>query len=257
MSKQDINEIVVENSTNSPPPPIQQEKFKGNIGYNCSECSSLIEILSINEDNLEFKCTNNNNHNNKLNIRIYLEKMKKNIDNKNLNDICEKHNNQYNFYCLDCKYHICEKCISSKIHKAHNKRYLKEEQPNEEDINIIKNKIEYYNSKIRSIKQNKIKEFKKELNNNKIKEKEETNKIMKMNKIRKIKELKLNEEKYINDINEIKRKYENEIKLRKIKYEKEINEINNKYKIIYNKEMIMNKNKIKELNYYIIKIQII
>ena len=143
MSKQDINEIVVENSTNSPPPPIQQENFKGTIGYNCSECSSLIEILSINEDNLEFKCTNNNNnHNNKLKIRNYLEKIKKNIDNKNLNDLCEKHNNQYNFYCLDCKYHICEKCISSKIHKAHNKRYLKEEQPNEEDINIIKNKIE-------------------------------------------------------------------------------------------------------------------
>ena len=43
-------------------------------------------------------------------------------------------------------------------------QYLKEEQPNEEDINIIKNKIEYYNSKIRSIKRNKIKEFKKELN---------------------------------------------------------------------------------------------
>ena len=104
------------------------------------------------------------NHNNKLNIRNYLEKMKKNIDNKNLNDICEKHNNQYTFYCLDCKYHICEKCISSKFHKEHNKRYLKEEQPNEEDINIIKNKIEYYNNKIKSTKQNKIKEFKKELN---------------------------------------------------------------------------------------------
>ena len=28
-----------------------------------------------------------------------------------MDDLCEKHNNQYNFYCLDCKYHICEKCI--------------------------------------------------------------------------------------------------------------------------------------------------
>ena len=182
MSKLDKNEIGVDNSINSPPPPIQQEKFQGNIGYNCPECSSLIEILSFKEDILKFKCINNNNHSNKLKLNNYLEKMKKYINNKNLNNICEKHNNQYTFYCLDCKCHICEKCINSKLHKTHNKRYLKEEQPNEEDINIIKNKIEYYNSKIRSIKQNKIKEFKKELNNNKIKEKEETKKTIKMNK---------------------------------------------------------------------------
>ena len=42
------------------PPPIQQEQKIENIGYNCSECSSLIEILSIDEDEncLSFKCTN-------------------------------------------------------------------------------------------------------------------------------------------------------------------------------------------------------
>ena len=76
MSKQDINEIANDNSINSPPPPAQ-ELNKENIGYNCSECSSLIEIISIEENNLEFKCVNNNNHNNKLKINNYLEKMKK------------------------------------------------------------------------------------------------------------------------------------------------------------------------------------
>ena len=50
------------------------------------------------------------------------------------------------------------------------------------------------------------------------------------------------------DIIGIKRKYENEIKLRKLKYEKNIKNINNKYKMIYNKEIILNKNKLKVLD---------
>ena len=86
------------------------------------------------------------------------------------------------------------------------------------------------------------------LKNNKLKENKRVKQIIKVNKIKKIKELKSNKDKYIDDINEIKRKYENEIKLRKIKYETDNNNINNKYKIIYNKEIIMNKNKIKELD---------
>ena len=43
--------------------PETPEVFKLNeIYYNCSECSSSVEILSINEkeSNIEFKCINNN-----------------------------------------------------------------------------------------------------------------------------------------------------------------------------------------------------
>ena len=29
-----------------------------NIYYNCSECSSIIEILSLNKNQIEFKCNN-------------------------------------------------------------------------------------------------------------------------------------------------------------------------------------------------------
>ena len=76
MLNEDINEISIDYSINSPPPPIQKEQIEENIGYNCAECSSLIEILSIDENNLEFKCMNNNNHNNKLKIYSYIEKMK-------------------------------------------------------------------------------------------------------------------------------------------------------------------------------------
>ena len=248
MSKKDLNEKEADNSINSPPPPAQ-EQDKENIGYNCPECSSLIEILSIKEDNLEFKCVSNENHCNTLKINNYLEKMKQYIDKKNLNDKCEKHSKEYRVYCFDCKCHLCKECLKTKIHKKHQRVLIEEEeQPTEEELNIIKNKIEYYKDKIKNIKENKINQFKNELKNNKIKENKRTKQIIKVNKIKKIKELKSNKDKYIDDINEIKRKYETEKKLRKIKYETDNNNINNKYKIIYNKEIILNKNKIKELN---------
>ena len=38
-------------------PQLKQIQLNNNIGYNCSECSSLIEILSINEDDLSMKYT--------------------------------------------------------------------------------------------------------------------------------------------------------------------------------------------------------
>ena len=43
------------------------------INYNCTECSSPIEIISINENecSIEFKCINNN-HNKKISINKYI-----------------------------------------------------------------------------------------------------------------------------------------------------------------------------------------
>ena len=40
--------------------PIATQISQTSLYYNCSECSSLIEIISINDDNniIEFKCLN-------------------------------------------------------------------------------------------------------------------------------------------------------------------------------------------------------
>ena len=231
------------------------EDNEEDIGYNCSECSSLIEIISINEDNntIEFNCINNHNYN-IIKIKDYLEKMKKYKENKNTN--CEMHknkkNNEYINYCFDCKYHICAECLKSKIHKNHNKINIFE-QPDEEILSIIQNRIEGYNEKINNLnleKDYKIADLKKRLNNNIIKENEKIKQILNINKTSKEKELKINNKIYIDDIIEIKRKYEEEIKIRKIQYEKENNKINNKYKFINNKEEAINKNKIKEIMYF-------
>ena len=129
MSRQVTKKIKANNnSLNSSLKSSQEEKIKSNIGYNCPECSSLIEIISINDNILEFKCINNENHSNKIKINDYFEKMKKYIDNKNLNDKCENHNDEYKVYCLNCKSHLCKECLPPRMHKTHNKKILGEEK---------------------------------------------------------------------------------------------------------------------------------
>ena len=151
-------------------PPTPYSDIKENLGYNCIEYSSLIEILSIDEQNntIEFKCINKHN-NIKSTIKEYLEKMKRYNDITNLNDNCEVHNNQKNEYskfvnfCFDCKSHLCKECLKTKKHKNHNKSYIFELQPNEEDLNKIKKKFEKIHNDIKNLKiekENKIKEIK-------------------------------------------------------------------------------------------------
>ena len=66
--------------------------------------------------------------------------------------------------------------------------------------------------------------------------------------VNKEKELKSNDKKYIDDIKEIKKRYEKEIILRKNIYEKEKKNINNKYKIKIDKEKIKYQYKIQKIN---------
>ena len=250
-----------EDDSAPPTPQLEQIQLENNnIGYNCPECSSLIEILAINEDNntIEFNCINNNNHSNNIKIKEYLENMKKYNDNKNLNEICKNHNKindyiKYMNYCFDCKLHLCKECLKSKIHIIHNKTYIFELQPDEEDLNIIKKKFQYYDNYIKNIKfekENKIKELKNKLNNDINKEKLNLKKCIDINKINKEEELKFNNKKYIDDLIKIKIKYEEEMKQRKLKYEKENRNINSKYNLITNKKIIINNNKIKQIDYY-------
>ena len=111
----------------TPAPSIEKEL--DNIYYNCSECSSLIEIISINEKNniIKFKCNNkNNNHNKEMIIKEYLKKMKK-------NKII--HNKEYIKYYFNCNKHLCKLCLKSKEHIKHNKsNIIVEIQPNKEDL---------------------------------------------------------------------------------------------------------------------------
>ena len=135
----EINRIN-DNSNEAPPATPEPEIEISNIYYNCTECQSLVEILSINEDRniIEFKCLNKeNNHEKKIiPIKEYLLKMEK-YKQKNIEDKCKEHKNKkYVCYCLDCNRHLCEECLKSRTHINHNKNNLIEIKPIEEELSI-------------------------------------------------------------------------------------------------------------------------
>ena len=137
--------------------------------YNCTECSSPIEILYINEkaNIIEFKCSINK-HIKKLSIKEYMKKMKK-FNNKNINDevcIVDNHNKKYEFYCLDCNKHLCKECIKTRDHINHSKKIIIEIQPNEKELKIMENVIKYCEDKINNLVKDKFNKIK-EMNNKK------------------------------------------------------------------------------------------
>ena len=216
--------------------------------YNCSECSSTIEIMKFDENNIEFKC--NNNHNIKMDIKDYLNKMKK-YNNIKINDkTCEQHGDEYLSYCFDCNMHLCKECLKLGKHSYHYKIILMEliqngDSLNEifelikqnkiklKDLNIIKNKTEkkLYNIKDKNINEIKNKLNKKKVLNNKKEEKEITT-------------IHYNFEK---EIKKLKEEYENKIKIIKFKNDKNINNIKNKFKIINNIDNFIYNKKICDL----------
>ena len=177
------------------------------MNYNCTECSSPIEILYINEkaNIIEFKCTINN-HIKKLSIKEYIQKMKK-FNNKNINDevcIADNHNKKYEFFCLDCKKHLCKESIKTRDHINHIKKIIIEIQPSEKELNIMKNIIKSYEDKISNLvkdKFNKTKEME-----NKLKESE--NKLKEKNEF----QSKENKNIYEKELSDLKDKYKRTIK---------------------------------------------
>ena len=159
----EIKNAKEENKLNNIPDPNPQSLFyelQNNIYYNCTECSSLIEILSINENNniIEFKCLSKDNNHGKIimPIKEYLEKMKKYnkelINKKN----CEIHKKNNVSYCFDCFKHLCKDCLRSRVHINHIKNNIIEIEPMDEELKIVKEVIDDYRYKIENLKNEKI-----------------------------------------------------------------------------------------------------
>ena len=243
-------------TTDAPPPSSIQNEEKNNnknMCYHCSECSSLIEILSINENNniIEFKCIKNHG---KLIMTIndYLEKMEKyNYNNNIYEEICKIHNKKYVSYCFNCNIHLCEECLKSRIHIDHNKNNILEIKPIKEELEIIKEIIDSYKMKIETLKNEKLihsKELEILLNQKKMKENKLIEEKIRINKQNEEKELKVNNDKYLSDIEEMKVKFQYEIKLRKEQLKKENNETIKKFKTLNEKDYNIHKFNIEEMN---------
>ena len=139
------------------------------IGYNCSECSSIIEILSINENNntIEFNCINNNHNYKKIKIKDYLQKMKKyNFIHLNIG-ACNIHGADNLVFCFECSKHLCKECLKFGTHSFHYKILLLEITPNSQTLTKIKNLINENKSKIKNL--NKTQKEREKIINNIIK----------------------------------------------------------------------------------------
>ena len=156
MSK--INKIQQDdiNFVDFPPPltPNQLNLELGNMYYNCTECSSLIEIVSLNNDIIEFICLNKQNNHGKKRMALseYYKKMIKYNNEKVNNDKCDIHNkdninNKYISYCFDCNLHLCKECLKTRDHINHKKSHIIEIQPIQEKLDRINEEIKDYKSR--------------------------------------------------------------------------------------------------------------
>ena len=243
-------ELYFQETPETPQPPEQSQLNE--IYYNCTECSSPIEIITINEteSSIEFKCINHN-HKIKMLIIDYINEMKKYNDKNINNDHCNIHNKDYECYCLDCKINLCKDCLRSRKHINHSKNNILEIQPSEKEIKMMKNIIYYYDDEIVNLeneKKSKETELSRIVQNHKNELIEIRESKIKISNNNMKKEFQLNKENYISDIERIKKEYENKIKLRTYIYKTNIKEINNKYILRKEKINIKCQNKIEKLD---------
>ena len=211
-----------------------ENKVLKEIYYNCTECNSLIEILSIDEkeNTIEFICSNQ--HKKLMPIKEFLDKMMDN-DKVDINkDICQIHKNQYMSFCFDCKKHLCKECLKTRDHIYHNKNNIIEIQPIKTELEIIKKIVKYYDDKLEKLKNKKFL-IKKRLNSFLDKCKTNIDNILQKeinsSETKKKLELENNKIKFSSDIKKIREKYEREIKNLKELFNKNEIIIDNKYQI--------------------------
>ena len=177
------------------------------IYYNCLECQSPIEIVKLDEEFVEFKCINN--HNIKMTIKEYLDKLKEYKDKKISNDDiilnnckCNKHKEEdYLSYCFECNMHLCKKCLKTGEHGYHYKINIIEVIPKYKILTKIENLIKNNDKKMKDLIKNK-KDIEDKLNgilNERINKMNEIK--IKKNKIKE-KELQLNNDKYESKLEE-------------------------------------------------------
>ena len=119
------------------------------IYCHCTECSKPIEILSLNNNIIKFKCIDEKNkHVKKMLFNDYIKKMKLN-KNYDVNISCLNHHKEYKYYCVDCNKHLCEICLESRDHINHIKYVLNGEIiPKDNEIKEFQNIIKETDKKI-------------------------------------------------------------------------------------------------------------
>ena len=166
-------------------------------------------------------------------------------------DKCQYHNQKYNFYCFECNNHLCELCVRTNNHITHNKIYINELQPIQEDLNKMKEIIKNYKNQIENLVQkliNKPKELKIILDNKTFELNQKMTEKITRNNLNEKEDLNLIKNRFLDEIDEIRKIYIQTIKIRKNQFKIDEFKIKKKYKLINDNEIIKYEYKIKELN---------
>ena len=113
--------------------------------YCCPSCSALPEILNYSEGSGTIKLDCKAHGVMTLDLQEYLEKLeKKGL--KQFNNKCKDHNEQYVYYCRECKENLCEKCLDDSTHKNHkNNIYeIRSLNPNNNELFLLNDRINSY-----------------------------------------------------------------------------------------------------------------
>ena len=143
---------------------IEDELKMDTFQYNCTQCTSLIEIISLNNklDEIEFRCLKNS-HRIKKKLTDYINDMNSYKYGVLIKNKCEfaGHNNcHYEYYCLNCDKHLCKECLESKEHLYHIKfNIMNEISLKKEEENLLLTFIEGKNNNNQIEKYNDIKEL--------------------------------------------------------------------------------------------------
>ena len=254
----------------------EENELKENESYVCTECSSFIEITSLDDINniISFNCPSHGAKT--MTIKDYLEKMKKNTFLYSACSSCKKKQNEINNneifnYCTNCKIIICNKCIINHDRKHYiikNNKNLTicPLHPNNNNLSYcldcnchickecIKHRkhMEHKKRNIQEIEPSDdeinsllklIKTYKDKINSSQI---EKNNQLLEIEK-------KFNEEKkkekedYKNSVDKTKKKLENELNESETNYKNEINQIKIKYEKESNERKIIFENNNKSI----------
>ena len=112
--------------------------------YCCPFCSLLPEILNINEPNntIKIKCEKHGEKD--MDIHEYLERMSKYEYLIDFKLKCKIHKDYFTAYCKTCEKSLCSKCEKENDHAGHEKFPIESIKPSNNEILLIKNKINIY-----------------------------------------------------------------------------------------------------------------
>ena len=112
--------------------------------YCCPLCTSLPEILCYNQGSGTVKLICKNHGEKTLEVEDYMEKMSKfeRTSEIKFQNRCSTHNEQFAFYCKDCKLNLCKKCKLDKKHEKCITYEISSLNPDKKEILYIKNIME-------------------------------------------------------------------------------------------------------------------